>query len=126
MALEIFVDRTASVRTRRHQRVHLDDDTCDCDTGFDLKSLKKDGHFTTQVRTTLAHVLRVAKRVPAQGPNMERLPLQGQTNQRVQKTVEASQVQFIDKVVDVPVVMQRKVPTTQKGEDCRGFPRKIR
>ena len=95
---------------------------CNCDTGFELKSLKKDGQFTTQVRTTLAHVLRVAKRVPAQGPNT----LQGQTIQRVQKTVEVSQVQFIDKVVDVPVVMQRKVPTIQKGEDCRGFPDKIR
>ena len=66
MALEIFVDRTATPTS-----VHLDDDTCDCDTGFELKSLKKDGQFTTQM-------------------------------------------QFIDKVVDVPVVMQRKVPTIQK------------
>ena len=56
--------------------VHLDDDTCDCDTGFELTSLKKDGQFTTQVRTTLARVLRVAKRVPAQGPNMARLLFQ--------------------------------------------------
>ena len=45
---------------------------------------------------------------------MVRRPVEGQTIQRVQKTVEASKVQFIDKVVDVPVVRQRQVPTRQR------------
>ena len=33
--------------------------------------------------------------------------------EKVQKTVEVSQVQFIDKTIDVPVVRQRRVPTIQ-------------
>merc|ERR1739838_126425 len=34
--------------------------------------------------------------------------------QKVQRTVEVPQVQYIDKVVDVPVVKQRHVPSVQK------------
>merc|ERR1719356_2168210 len=40
--------------------------------------------------------------------------------QKVQKTVEVPQVQYIDRVVDVPVVKQRQVPSVQKIQKTVG------
>ena len=39
--------------------------------------------------------------------------------QKMQKTVEILQVQFIDNVVEVPEVMQRHDPMIQKVEDAQ-------
>ena len=44
------------------------------------------------------------------------------TVQKVRKTVEVSQVQLFDKVVDVPVSMQRQAPTTLIMCENLGFP----
>ena len=44
-----------------------------------------------------------------------------QTIQKVQRTVEVPQVQYIDRVVDVPVVMQRQVPTIQTVQKTVDF-----
>ena len=42
--------------------------------------------------------------------------------QTVQKTVEIPQVQFLDKVVDIPVVVQRQVPMVQKVQKTLEVP----
>ena len=41
---------------------------------------------------------------------------------QIQETVEVHQVQFIDKAVDVPVVMHRQVPTVQKMQKTAEVP----
>ena len=41
---------------------------------------------------------------------------------QIQETVEVPQVQFIDKAVDVPVVIQRQVPTVQKMQKTAEVP----
>ena len=41
---------------------------------------------------------------------------------QIQETVEVPQVQFIDKAMDVPVVMQRQVPTVQKVQKTAEVP----
>ena len=38
--------------------------------------------------------------------------------EKVPKTVEVPQVQYIDKIVDAPVVMQGQVPTIQTAQKC--------
>ena len=42
--------------------------------------------------------------------------------QTVQKTVEIPQVQFLNKVVDIPVVVQRQVPMVQKVQKTLEVP----
>ena len=37
------------------------------------------------------------------------------TRQKVQKTVEVAQAQYIDRIVDVPVVSQRQLPDPITG-----------
>merc|ERR1711916_268845 len=58
------------------------------------------GKITQQVVNT--HVQHVVNTVEEEKPN------------QVTKQVEIPQIQYIDKVVDVPVVMQRQLPTIQK------------
>ena len=41
---------------------------------------------------------------------------------KVQKTAEVPQAQFIDKVVDIPVDMQRQVPAVQSCAENSGGP----
>ena len=42
---------------------------------------------------------------------------------KVQKTMEGPQVQYIDKIVDVPVVAQRQVPTIQTAQKTEEVPK---
>ena len=45
--------------------------------------------------------------------------------QKVLKTVEAPQMQYIDRIVDLPVVMQRRVPTIQTAQRTVEVPQTI-
>ena len=100
------------------------DDTKEDETTADLNALEKDGQQTVEVPQTMyidgivdvsavsqreVPVKKQAQKIVVDVPAVWRR--QAPMIQKVLKTVEVPQLQYIDEIIDEPNVAQRRVPT---------------